>query len=227
MTASTISANDSLSERQQRKRLAAKVRQQRCRQRKREAKLAKAAAAANNKKSDLTKDTGRKQVQVVRGPVLSRQRNSPSFQAPRATNSMSIPMLHHHASSPFVMYPRRVPSAFPVSPNATAPTLWSTNNANSPIMSLYGRRMRPSHTEIMARSSFALEMCKTPVSNLGQMSSPLRQQTIPRVSPVADIAKLSIPVLPDSGRLERKEETAIDAMLCLHRSGSKSEDLPY
>ena len=79
----------------------------------------------------------------------------------------------------------------------------------------------------MVRSSLALEMCKTPTSTLAQMSSPLRQQSIPRVSPVADIAKLSIPVLPDFGHLEHKEEAAIDAMLCLRRSGSKSEDSPF
>lgn len=225
MTASTNLPIDSISERHQRKRLAAKVRQQRCRQRKREAKLAKAAAA--NKTMNLMKETRRQELPVVRGPVLTGQRKPVSLQPPRATNMMSIPMLHHHATSPFVLYPRRVPGSFPVSPNATTPSLWAGNNAHSPIMNIYGRSMRPSHAELMARSSLALEMCKTPPSTLAQMSSPLRQQSIPRVSPVADISKLSIPVLPDFGRLERKEETAIDAMLCLRRSGSKSEDSPF
>ena len=220
MTATTASNNEPLSERHQRKRLAAKVRQQRCRARKREAKMAKASATTRN--MDSMKGARRENLPVVRGPVLIQHRNPVSLQPPSAATMMSIPMLHHHPTSPFVLYPRRTPGSFPTSPNATS-SLWAANNTNSPTMSVYSRSMRPSHSEIMARSSLALGMYKSPTSTLVQLS-PLRHLQIPRVSPVPDISKMAIPVLPDFCHLERKEETAIDAMLSLHRSGSKSED---
>ena len=70
MTATTFPPTDSISERQQRKRLAAKFRQQRCRQRKREAKLAKAAASASfDMESNATGKSKAKEMILTAQPI--------------------------------------------------------------------------------------------------------------------------------------------------------------
>lgn len=220
MTATTAPALDPSYERQQRKKLAARVRQQRCRARKREAKMVSKGPPAS---AGLMKDVRRQSPPIVRGPVLIHHRSPVTMQHTQAAPMMNIPMLHHHPTSPFVLYPRRAPASFPSSPPASS-NYWATNLTNSPVMSAYSRNpMRPSHKEIMAQSSMGLGMCNSPRSSQMQLS-PGRYLQIPRVSPVAETKMVAIPMIPNFDRLERKEETAIDAMLCLHRSASKSED---
>lgn len=194
-----------INERNLRKRIAARVRQQRCRARKREAKLAKAQREAKASRPGMI------QQQVVRGPVLIR---SP----PR----MTVPLMHH-PTSPFIMYPRRTSGVFPPSPSGN---VWgrralqqqqNPSTSSPPLTSM--PFSRPLHHDIMSGSKFALGMCRTPV-----VSQPLRSPPnlhIPRVSPVAEG---KVPVLPELDVLGRKEEAAIDAMLSLHRSPSKSSE---
>jgi len=85
----------------------------------------------------------------------------------------------------------------------------------------------------MTQSSLAFGLCQTPprASSSKHTTDPsaLRRLHIPRVSPVFEKKSpthpsVKPPMMPYFDRLERKEEAAIDAMLSLHRSGSKSEE---
>ncbi|CAB9499863.1 expressed unknown protein [Seminavis robusta] len=220
-------SEDVVSERHLRKRLAARVRQQRCRARKREAKLAK-----TQRNVKAPRPTA--QHQIVRGPVLIR--SPPPHISPR----MSMTLMHH-PTSPFIMYPRRsAPFATPGAP--PPPTMYSPPPPPPPIGMGNGafHRRRPMHKDIMSESVLALSMSRSPVMRRPPpLVSPPHPSTtamphtrlfiphIPRVSPVDQSNKKfgMVPLLPDLvvDRLERKEETAIDAMLSLHRSPSKTE----
>ena len=190
-----------INERNLRKRIAARVRQQRCRARKREAKLAKAQREAKASRPGMIHR------QVVRGPVLIR---SP----PR----MSVPLMHH-PTSPFIMYPRRTTNVFPPSPG----NIWELQQQQNPTTSSPPLTSmpfsRPLHHDIMSGSALALGMCRPPVVSQTLRSPP--HLHIPRVSPVTEG---KAPVLPELDVLGRKEEAAIDAMLSLHRSPSKSSE---
>jgi len=203
-------SDDVLSERHLRKRLAARVRQQRCRARKREAKLAVAKVQHDVK---APRPSMVHHHQVVRGPVLIR---SP----PR----MSMPLLHH-PTSPFMMYPRQAPS-FPPHPSS-AGSLWLAQPRSPPMTSrpitripFHATSNRPLHHEIMTGSAMALGICRTPPTS-HHVRSPLPNLHIPRVSPVAESCSRMVPIMPELDRLERKEETAIDAMLSLGRRPSQ------
>ena len=156
-------------ERNLRKRIAARVRQQRCRARKREAKLAKAQRDAKVPRPSLLNNN-----QVVRGPVLIR---SP----PR----MSVPLMHH-PTSPFIMYPRRSPNVFPPTPPGN---MWSRPQmqqhprsppmSNPPITSLPLHGSMSMHHELMKTSALHL---RSPTVVHHVRAHPSLQ--IPRVSPV-------------------------------------------
>lgn len=200
-------SDEVLSERHLRKRLAARVRQQRCRARKREAKLAKVQREVKAQRPSMLAPHH----QVVRGPVIIR---SP----PR----MSMPLLHH-PTSPFIMYPRRVPSFPPPHPSSPG-SLWRAPPRSPPITSRpitsIPYHAAPLHHEIMTGPSMALGISRTPPTST-HVRSPPPAIHIPRVSPVAESSSRMVPVIPELDRLERKEEAAIDAMLSLGRHDSK------
>lgn len=100
------------------------------------------------------------------------------------------------------------------------------------------RSSRPFHNEIMAGSALALGMLTgTGITRQRMFPSPHypspntvmmpMHHHIARVSPVerTNHRMVMVPVLPDLGMdyLGRKEEAAINAMLALHQSPSKTE----
>jgi hypothetical protein len=210
---SPTSSDDVLSERHLRKRMAARVRQQRCRARKREAKLAKTHRSVKAPRPAA-------QQHFVRAPVLI-------CSPPR----MSMPLLHH-PTSPFIMYPRRCSPPFPPAVNSPLPP-------NPPPIRLGNgafRSNRPFHNELMTGSAMALGMITgtgitrprvVPRPHFPSLNTIMMPMPIARVSPVehTDPRMVMVPVHPDLGLdyLGRKEEAAINAMLALHQSHTKTE----
>jgi hypothetical protein len=184
----TASTPENVSERHMRKRIAARMRQQRCRARKREAKMAKNRELIN----DSRRSPQGLSVNVLVSTMHPQQKpRMPTFHLPVQ------PM------SPFVLYPRQN-SVY--SPPGSRP-VWPVGNQVLGFSS-------PTTSQIAQVSPLG---CKTTASQRLQTLLP-----IARVSPVLENNK--VPFLPELDRLERIEETAIDAMLSLRRSGPTPAD---
>lgn len=206
----TASTNSQTNDRHQRKRIAARIRQQRCRARKREAKMAEMAAqkdSGGRVKAELV-GARRPPVPVVKGPVLTLRNTSRlgDFQIPSSTvhhyqakssfdcfhpTSRDHNRFYPTRSPPFTPYP--IPQGFVVT--ATPPRIHTTFT-------------------MVPESS-----CLTPPTLYPKVVP------VPRVSPIESLKLPTLTGTPSQTNvkapvLDVKEETAIDAMLTLHRSGS-------
>ena len=181
-------------ERYHRKRIAATIRQRRCRARKREAKMAKEG------KNDAIKE----QSPAMKGPptVPLSYRHAPP---PR--------LLPHYPGNPYYIYTRR---RLPYTP----PAVWPTPAlVPLPSASLSYTRTTPDLAQgPQAMGAFSPASNWTPDDYAGNQTTETSQ--IPKVSPVAEDR-------PKSPALDVQEETAIRAMLSLHRTGSGSSLEPH